>query len=351
MRIVAIAPVIRNTGAKIYSSKLYSYLRSEIIPSEYSLLKLISKSLHAPADVYHVQFEYRTFGNFLRSLSVLAALSVILRVRRPVVITLHGIVVPDSLQTRRFGWLYYLAFFATVKFVSLFASLFVVHSDLMKDILASRYRIHNVSMIPCGSDTGLQTRPATRTNNLVFFGFIRPTKGIEKLIEALPSVHRFLPNVSLTVAGSLARPEEISYLQELHRKVEQNKLQNNVVFKNVSFGDVDERARIVRPATAIVLPYTDSFAEISAAVHDLADYGVPIICSNTPRFSELSDGFNCLKVDAAPTDLARAILRIFQDRQLWEHISSNLRLKAQHESWPIVAEQHMAAYRNVTSGA
>ncbi len=351
MKILAIVPGLKKTGASLYSDKLYRRLPAEILPGDDSSLHLLSKLLKRDADAYHIQFEYRGFGNFPRSLSLLILLTVFLRLRRAVVITLHGIIVPESVKDRRLGWLSYLLFLSGIRLAGLFASAFIVHSQLMKTVLKRIYRIEKSVVIPCGSDSdelGSETTHVSR--RLVFFGFIRPSKGIENLIDALVAVRIVFPDVGLTVAGSVARPNEAYYLTLLHQRIERYNLGDNVSFKHTVFGSVVERTHLVSDAVAIVLPYTDDFIEISAVVHDLAEYGVPIICSRTPRFSELVDGFNCIKVSPNPADLADAIVRIIGDPILRSKLGANIRLKAQQQSWDKVAQHHLLLYQKLISG-
>ncbi len=348
MRILAIVPARKKTGASLYSNKLYQRLPAEMVPGEDAFVRLLSMLLKSDADLYHIQFEYRGFGSFPRSLILLTLLTLVLSLRRPVVITLHGLIVSKSVEQRRFGWLSYFMFFASVRLAGVFAVVFVVHSELMKTVLKRIYRIENVVVIPCGTDADeLGSQSAGKHNKLIFFGFIRPSKGIENLIEALAIARGVFPNLVLTVAGSVARPDEAEYLRYLRRRVQQHNLDNNVNFKEARFGDVTERTRLVGEAITVVLPYTDNFVEISGVVHDLAEYGVPIVCSHSPRFSELVDEFDCLKVSPTPADLADAIVRILKNPELRSRLGANLRLKAQKQSWNNVAQQHFSLYQKL----
>ena len=348
MRILAIIPAREKTGASLFSKKLYLRLPSEIYPGRGSFISLLSRLLRKDVDVYHVQFEYRSFGGFPRSVALLVLLSMVLSLRRPVVVTLHGLIVPESVEDRRFGWLSYFAFLSSVRISGLFTSAFIVQSQLMQTVLKRVYRIRRSVVIPCGTDSDeLFFRESHNPTSLVFFGFIRPSKGIENLIDALASVRRFFPKVELIVAGSIARQNESNYLSDLHRKVEQHNLVDSVKFENASFGSSTERTRFLSDAITIVLPYTDNFIEISGVVHDLAEYGVPIICSRTPRFSELTDEFDCIKTTPDPRSLTEAILRLIEDSELRSRLGANLRLKAKRESWDRVAEHHLSLYRKL----
>ena len=353
MKILAIVPAREKTGASLYSKKLYLRLPSEVLPGKGSLLSLLSRLLSINVDAYHVQFEYRSFGSFPRSLILLILLTMVLSVKRPVVVTLHGLIVPESVQDRRFGYLSYFAFLSAVRIAGLFTSAFIVQSQLMKTVLKRVYRMRRSVVIPCGTDSDdLFSQESHNPNSLVFFGFVRPSKGIENLIDAHALVRRIFPRVGLIVAGSVARPDEARYLSDLHRRVEQQNLADIVKFEDASFGNSTERTRLLSEAITIVLPYTDNFIEISGVVHDLAEYGVPIICSRTPRFSELIDEFDCIKTNPDPRALAEAIVRLLQDPDLRSKLGANLRSKAKQQSWDRVAQHHLSLYRKlITSGS
>ena len=351
MKILAIVPGLQKTGASLYSNKLYRRLPAETLPGDDSSLHLLSELLRRDADAYHIQFEYRGFGSFPRSLSLLILLTVFLRLRRAVVITLHGVIVPESVMDRRWGWFSYFLFLSSVRLAGLFASAFIVHSQLMKTVLKRVYGIEKSVVIPCGSDWDeLRSETTHDPRRLVFFGFLRPSKGIENLIDALVVVRSVFPNVGLTIAGSIARRDEAYYLTRLHQRVEKYNLGDSVSFRDTVFGSVTERTRLLSDAIAIVLPYTDNFIEISAVVHDVSEYGVPIICSRTPRFSELVEGLDCIKVSPTPADLADAIVRIIRDPVLRSKLGANIRLKAQQQSWDKIAHHHLLLYTKLLSG-
>ena len=346
MKVTAIVP-FGQTGAFLYSKKLYSRLPARTISSQRSL---IASLLHGwrETDLYHIQYEYRGFGSFPKSLALLGILTLILGSRRPVVITLHGLIIPQSVSRRKTGWLSYFSYLSTIKLVGLCAAAFVVQSDLMRRVIEETYGISKAVVIPCGTDSNELSSLATGANlAVVFFGFIRPSKGIDNLIDAIPRVQRSFPGVELTIAGSVARTDETSYLAYLRRKVEDARLSDCVKFQETDFGNAQERTQLLRRASVVVLPYTDWFVEISAVVHDVAQYGLPLICSKVPRFSELVDGFDCVKTSPDSTSLAEAIVRVLGDSDLRSKLGANLQLKVKEESWETVANYHMLLYNNI----
>jgi hypothetical protein len=96
----------------------------------------------------------------------------------------------------------------------------------------------------------------------------------------------------------------------------------------------------------LVLPYTDTFLEVSGVVHDFAGYGVSLICSKTPRFDELRNGFDCIKIQPTPSDLGESLSKLLGDTELREKLAGNLSRLARCESWEQVASSRLELYRS-----
>jgi glycosyltransferase involved in cell wall biosynthesis len=349
LRVICIAPTRRTSGAAIYSKKLYSRIPSQIISGEDSISHLVNALALAGqrADLYHIQFEYRGFGGFGRSLLLLVVLSLVLGLRRPVVVTLHGILTRESLEGRSYKNLAFLAYFACLRLAAKLIDAIIVPSELMRTTLRQNFGVTNATVIPLGTDAPKLTSPKKPEASLVVsYGFVRPHKGIDLLIDAVAQVRKTHPDIKLTIVGGLARQEEAPYLDYLQRKVEQHSIASDVKFINRSLTD-EEKESLFSEAVALVLPYTDRFVECSAVVHDFAGYGVPLICSEAPRFSELHDGFDCRKVNASPDMLAKAILTFLDNPVSGHRIAENLKLRVSSESWLVVAQLHLDLYARV----
>jgi len=344
-RIAAIAPTRSTSGAAIYSRKLYSRLPAEIIPGEKPALLVLRNAFGHRVDAYHIQFEYRGFGGFAKSLISLVLLASILSLKRPVVLTFHGIVTPDGLQGRKLKKIVMLAYLASYKLAAHFSSLVVVHSAAMRSALGNHYGITKTVVVPIGTDPARSdVQKSSNPSNLVFYGFVRPGKGVENIILALKQIKR--PDTQLVICGGLARGEEAGYLAHLERSVTENSLDGQVKFINRSMTELEKLAYFSE-ALALVLPYTDRFVEASAVVHDFAGFATPIICSRTPRFAELIDGYDCIKVEPTPAQIAKAITVLQNDKALWTSLANNLLRKTTEESWEEVAKKHLEIYRSV----
>lgn len=177
--------------------------------------------VHEKPDVIHIQHEYLLFGSPHVS-GVFPALLLLLQLlRRPIVVTMHAVIPRTSLSTGFFtkyglgGRLVSLEKFATFAVTVLlgaFASKVVVHLKSAKKTLTECYKFpqEKVTVIHHGVDnfeTDLKPSDAKKKLDLggsrmvLFFGFIRPSKGIEHLLEAMPTIENQYPDVALMIVG------------------------------------------------------------------------------------------------------------------------------------------------------
>jgi glycosyltransferase involved in cell wall biosynthesis len=218
----------------------------------------------------------------------------------------------------------------------------------MKEVM-ERYGIPRVTVIPHGTDNVSSVDEIADHNRIIFFGFVRPSKGVDTLILALEGIKKVCNDVKLTIAGSIPFGKEAYYLGLLKSLIDQHGLHDAVEFIT-KFLTPQEIRQLLSGATVVVLPYRDEFVEVSGVAHDIAGFGISLVCSNTPRFSEFIDGFDCIKVDLTPDSLAHALTKLLSNRELREKLGKNIRLRATSESWDKVSAMHTDLYRQILEG-
>ncbi len=346
MDVLLLATTQRKSGATFYARRLAELTGSSLLPAETPLPQLIGNVLRSDADVLHIELEYATFGSVTCTLLTLPLLVAIRRLRGPVVITFHGVVARESLDGFGLPRLVHAGFRISYRLSAALASAVTVHSSLMRDVLAREYGIPGAVVIPLGADGPLAVPPRPHAHHIAFFGFVRPSKGIEELIDAVALLAPSYPDLRLTIAGGLAVEREGSYLDLLRQRAERSGWPGRIEFRT-GFLDENEKREIASSAAVLVLPYRDRYAEVSAVVHDFVASGVPLIVSDRPRFSELTHGVDCLKVEPDPAAIAGAIRRIFQDPSLAEELGVHVREKAAEWSWERIAEVHRRLYETL----
>jgi len=141
---------------------------------------------------------------------------------------------------------------------------------------------------------------------VLFFGFIRPYKGLEYLINAIYHVIRHIP-VHLFIVGEFWEDK-----QKYMRKINEMGLSSYVTVVD-RYVPNEEIGLYFGAANVVVLPYLETS---QSAVLELAfDMGVPVIASDVGGLREsVRDGIDGLLVRPGDSDsLARAILRYFMD--------------------------------------
>ncbi len=343
MKLAIVAPFGTRSGATLVAERLARMLGAAKVSSVDPPLQLLHSVLGIRADVVLVEFEYATFKGVPRSLLLLPIVTLLLRARCKVVVKLHGVVTEESLRGLRFSRLTLHAYRTSYKLTAIFASAFFVQSDLMKTTLRDDYGITAVYVIPFPSDV---VGPATASpNQIAFLGYVRPTKGIEPLIDAIALLRADYPDLRLVIAGPVL-PKEGWYFETVRQALRRMAVEDRVTLLT-HFLAGEEKSAVVRASRILLLPYTDRFVEISGVLHDFAGFGVPVICSDRPRFSELTDGVNCLKVPPTGPRLADAIRTLLKDPTLSSRLAEGLRKKALAETWDIVVARHRELFEDV----
>lgn len=156
---------------------------------------------------------------------------------------------------------------------------------------------------------------------LLFFGFVRPYKGLEYLIQALPLVLKHLPTAHLLVVGEFWGTSKTGYM----RYAEQAGVTEHLTIideyvPNEALNDYFDVAEVV------VLPYVS--ATQSAVVQLAFGFGKPVITTRVGGLHEVvQDGRNGLVVPPQNEEaLAAAIMRYFAEN-LGPQMSENITIE------------------------
>ena len=239
-----------------------------------------------------------------------------------------------------------------------------VHTQKMKEELCSDFgvaaRAVTVLRYPMNNaipETDLTPREAKERLGLesgdravLFFGRIRPYKGIEYLLDAF----RLLPRDSraayrLILAGEPKKGSE-EYLREIEQAAKTDLNPDQMILKFKFIPD-EEMELYFKAADVLVLPYKEIFQ--SGVLFLAYSLGLPVIATDVGSFREDivegTTGFLCRPGD--PADMARAIEQYFSS-DLYRNLKSRRRdlvdyAHANH-SWNAVAELTCKAYAQIT---
>jgi D-inositol-3-phosphate glycosyltransferase len=180
---------------------------------------------------------------------------------------------------------------------------------------------------------------------ILFFGRIRPYKGIEHLLTAFQQLISAHPDYRLIIAGEPKKGSE-AYLDEI-RQIARRDFKPGEIILRFQFIPDHEMEIYLKGGDVLVLPYKDIFQ--SGVLFLAYTFGLPVVATDVGSFREEivegKTGFICKPGD--PGDLAKTLETYFLS-----DIYTNLRTRRQDikdyantvHSWDAVAELTRAAY-------
>ncbi|MEY3649796.1 MAG: hypothetical protein RL370_499 [Actinomycetota bacterium] len=179
-------------------------------------------------------------------------------------------------------------------------------------------------------------------NTIGFIGrFEEPRKGLQVLVDALPIIARFAPDVKVFVAGP-GDPKE--FVKEIDPQLRDR-------FEFLGRISEQEKADFMSSVSLYVAPNTggESFGIILAEA--LAG-GACVVASDIPAFNSLlgAGEFGALFESENSTDLAKVIIDLLRDENKRKALASAGKKHAQVFDWDVVAEQIFSIYEMAIVG-
>jgi glycosyltransferase involved in cell wall biosynthesis len=173
---------------------------------------------------------------------------------------------------------------------------------------------------------------------VLFFGLLRPYKGVELLIEAFQNVD----GAELWVVGMPRMPLEP--LRELASQI-----RGRVRFVP-RFIDDSEIPAFFRRADVVALPYRE--IDQSGVLYTALAFGKPMVVSSVGGFAELAaEGAARAVPPNAPVELAAAIQELLDKPEECRRLADAARVAAAGRySWDSIAEQTLTLYRQLLDG-
>jgi glycosyltransferase involved in cell wall biosynthesis len=234
-----------------------------------------------------------------------------------------------------------------------------VHTEKMKRELLDDFgvREHAVSVIPFGINNSVPNTALTATEArrrlgirereqiILFFGAIRPYKGLEYLVAAFQQIAPGNRNYRLIIAGERKGGAE-TYLAEIQQTISQSVSREQIVQK-IEYIPDEETELYFKAADILVLPYTHVFQ--SGVLFLGYSFGLPVIATDVGSLAddivEGRTGFLCKPCDSE--SLAKAIETYFGS-QLYQQLDSRRpeisNFANQRYSWDVVSRKTRAVY-------
>lgn len=294
-------------------------------------------------DVVCLQHEYGIFGGKAGA----HVLGLLRELRMPIVTTLHTILREPNTQQKE----------VMDELVSLSEKVVVMSEkgvQLMRevhDVPESKLQLihHGIPNAPFQPEEFYKEHLGVLGDTVILtFGLLGPDKGIENVIEALPSILKSHPNVHYIVVGA-THP----HIRELHGETYRISLENlarklgvaeNVIFHNRFVTD-DELREFIGAADIYITPYLKPEQITSGTLAYAVGSGKAVISTPYWYAEELLDqGRGVLVPWRDPKAIAEAVTRLLDNPAELADIRKRSKELGKKMLWPAVAEQYIQAF-------
>jgi glycosyltransferase involved in cell wall biosynthesis len=293
-----------------------------------------SSELLNRCDVAIVQHEYGLYGGADGDevLDVLAGLQI------PSIVIAHTVLSDPTPHQR-----------SILVAIAAMADRVIVMSDAAQARLCNRFDVDpaTVETIPHGAaipPDRARRDPAARPTILTW-GLIGPGKGIERVINAMRSLHRLPARPRYLVAGQ-THPRVLAANGEAYRnaRVEQA-LRNGVgasVFFDATYRDVASLTALIQSCSVVVLPYDSTDQVTSGVLVDAIAAGRPVVATAFPHAVELLASGAGIVVDRDdPAALVLALRRVLVEPGLANRMAAEASRLAPTLRWSVIAETYL----------
>jgi glycosyltransferase involved in cell wall biosynthesis len=318
------------------------------------LIQVLSAIVKEKPVVVHFQHEFFLFGGMFTAATFPLLLLTLRLMGIKTVVTMHGVIsksaansefaegffVPKSYLLLRVG----LGSLTTI--ICRLSNTMIVHSSAAKAALIQDYWISPKKIKVVQHGIGhWESNPQKKASEkeVLFFGNITPTKGIEDLIAAFEQVS--VPDAKLIIAGG-PHPRGKMYFQKISELVRASPKSNRIVI--TGFVPDKEIHDLFDRCTIAVFPYTFSVS-CSGGLSFALQHRKPPVVSSLPSFTEtIVDGVNGLVVPPNDkTALAWAMERLLIDDRLREKLSRGIAEDCAHLKWSEIASETVKCYQQV----
>jgi len=267
--------------------------------------------------------------------------------RKKIVITVHNVKPHEQSKLRLLA----------DRCIYAFGDHFIVHSESNKREFIKIFKIaeQKISVVPLGALvpdaplTGIskaESRKKLRIPDdakvVLFFGIIRPYKGLKTLLDAFAIVQQAMPKARLVVAGKPWEP-----WAPYQESIEKHNLSSSVI-KKLDFIPEDEIEVLFSAADLVVLPYSHFDAQSAAGTLALP-FGKALLVTDTGGLPQLVSTPQAVVPPDDPVQLSKRITTILTDGSLRHRLEQDSLQKAGELSWESIGKQTVEVYQRLSS--
>ncbi|MCD4781119.1 MAG: glycosyltransferase family 4 protein [Candidatus Omnitrophica bacterium] len=230
------------------------------------------------------------------------------------------------------------------------SSSFIVHGEKMKTDLVSRYSLNekDVHVIPHGEFSfykrmirpdGQELIGTVNYKRILFFGSIRPNKGLEYLIKAEPYISKKFSRYKICIAGNFSGT--LDYYMNLIKDKNKFEIIDDYILSS-------QVATLFENSDIVVLPYVSA---TQSGILPLAfGFGKPVVATDAGSISEiLEDGKTGYIVPVKDEKLlAEAISKLLLNEETCKKYGDNAYCVAQTKlDWNKIADSTIKVYKGL----
>ena len=288
-------------------------------------MDLIRKIDHIHPDVIHVTSKHPWSPLLL----------LFLRQKYPVVTTIHDPKPHIGERTK------FVQCLSNKALITLSNKVIVLGEKLKEDLIRNGVPEEKIKISPLGGFSFFlkwrKDNVVEEENTILFFGSVRPNKGLEYLIEAVEIIKKELHNFKIIVAGE----GDISKHREL---IKIKNLSDNFILINEYIPN-ESVAELFQRSSLVALPYIEGTH--SGVIHAAYMFKKPAVVTNVGSIPEVvEDGKTGFVVPPRDVNaLADAIIKLLKDDKLRKEMGENAYRKMEEElSWDKIAEKTIEIY-------
>jgi glycosyltransferase involved in cell wall biosynthesis len=300
-------------------------------------------------DTVCLQHEFGIFGGEAGA-HILVLLS---RLTMPVVTTLHTVLAnPTTIQR------------AVMERIVDASSKVVVMANKGRELLRSVYQVpddkieviaHGIPDVAFVASDAAKARLGFAGKSVILtFGLLSPNKGIEVMIDAMPSILKRRADAVYVVLGAthpnLVRDQGEAYRESLMARVRELGVENHVVFLD-RFVDQATLLEFISMCDVYVTPYLNEAQMTSGTLAYSFGLGKPVV--STPYWHArelLADGRGVLVPFGDPAAIGREIAELLTDDPRRQAMCRRAYAVSRTMTWERTAERYMSVFENARQG-
>jgi glycosyltransferase involved in cell wall biosynthesis len=300
-------------------------------------------------DIACLQHEFGIFGGEAGA----NILELLPRLTMPIVTTLHTVLAKPTAVQR-----------AVMERIVEGSSKIIVMANKARELLRSVYRVpdekieviaHGIPDFPFVEPDAAKAKLGFSGRSVILtFGLLSPSKGIEVMIDAMPSILKRSPDAVYVVLGAthpnLVRDQGEAYRESLTARVLELGVENNVVFLD-QFVDQSTLLEFISMCDVYVTPYLNEAQMTSGTLAYSFGLGKPVV--STPYWHArelLFDGRGVLVSFGDAAGIGSEIAQLLTDDPRRRAMRERAYAASRSMTWERTAERYLTAFENTRQG-